>query len=73
MSAPLSFFSGAPVAQKLCAAAEFALKENLAAQERATAPSAVEQQRSKLDFSNRAIPPQRRNAALQQFMEELDQ
>lgn len=66
MTAPLCFSSGAPVAQKLCATAEIALKENLAAQKRATALSAVEQQRSKLDFSNRAIPPQQRNAAPQQ-------
>ena len=69
MSAPLSFSSGASVAQKLCATAEFAPKINLAAQKRATAPSAVEQQRSKLDFSIRAIPPQRLHAATQHIME----
>lgn len=66
MTAPLHIFSGAPVAQKMCATAEIALKINLAAQKRATALSAVEQQRSKLDFSNRAIPPQQLHAASQQ-------
>lgn len=54
MTAPLSYFSGAPVAQIGCATAEFRLQINLAAHKRATALFAVAQRRSKLDFSIQA-------------------
>jgi len=67
MTAPLPYSSGAPGAQIECATAEIALKENLAAQERATALSAVAQRRSKLDFIHEGNPGERRNAAMQQM------
>lgn len=68
MTAPLSNFSGAPVAQIECAAAGIALKINLAAHKRATALFAVAQRRSKLDFINEGNPgemAQCRNAAME--------
>lgn len=43
MSAPLQKLSGASVAQEVCATGEFALRVNLAAQTRATAPLPVAQ------------------------------
>jgi len=43
MSAPLGFFSGAPAAHLVCAAAEFCLRLKPAAQTRATAPLPVAQ------------------------------
>mgnify|MGYP003564450723 CR=1 FL=1 len=66
MTAPLGFFSGAPVAQKKCATAGFALRVNLAAQSCATALFAVAHERSKLGFPQRAI---RSNGAMLQCSE----
>lgn len=69
MSAPLAFFSGAPVAQTLCATGEFCLKENPAAHWRATAPLPVAQAQQAGLFHHGQNPRQRRIAARQHFME----
>ncbi len=56
MNAPLLKSSGAPAARSECATGEMSLKINLAAQKRATARPAVEQERSKLDFPHTGHP-----------------
>lgn len=72
MSAPLQISTGAPVAQIVCAAAEIALKENSAAQKRATALSAVEQKRSKLNFSIMGNSDNSAIAAMQHNLGEIE-
>jgi len=67
MSAPVTIFSGAPVAQIECATGEFALRINPAAQKCATAVLLVAQQQQAGFFHTGQIRAQQAFAAMQQF------
>jgi len=54
MSAPLDFFTGAPLAQKQCATGRSALKGKPSGAKRATAPVPVAHSRSKLGLTLRS-------------------
>lgn len=68
MTAPLQKFSGASVAQSICATGEFALRLKPAAQTRATAPLPVAQAQQAGFNRLRQIRANGANAAMQHFI-----